>query len=164
MVLYKYLMTSQSITPFKLEGVDVDAYSIIKTITVNQTYSKIYLKTMRFILFKDLITIPYMCHLKWMDNSIVDTELQKTMSLNKILSPAVVEQYSASYSTLCEIKTVLHTLGGKTYLLFEMNRNHLVKAGMFTSTTFEMFFTDENGVRMYSEEEIPNVEIEFEIF
>lgn len=127
---------------------------------------------------------PYQIHLRWLDNRDVGFHpgevLQNTMYLaNGLITNGTDRSYDkVNYSTFCQADNVYiarepsilnneHEKKGYyaddiKWLHYNMTRDALIKQGSTNYLSFELFFTNLNGERLYTY--IPNVEIELDLY
>ena len=128
---------------------------------------------------------PYQVHLRWLDDTdpgyhpglIVQNRIYD-QSTGLILNESNQSTLKPAYSTFCQFEVVsaiiepdspavepdspaVYNYGDMEWFNYNLIREALIKEGSFTSLSFELYFTNLRGQRIYRN--IPNVEIEFDL-
>jgi hypothetical protein len=181
MVLYKTFVQPTELPGFikNEDGTALRDYGLLGFIRLDNTYSEVYLKHIRFIYSypkskEGVFPHPMQLHLKWYDN--VSTQFQPGLILQNTMNhanPDAILIYpfpkstdTPNYSTFVEVHVFEETkepLEGQTrWIFYSMTRDALLKTGNISYLQFEIFLTDLDGARIYRY--LPNIEIEFDVF
>lgn len=196
MTVYKTIVSPTVVKPFAIKIEDQSAslqdYGLFKFLSLDRTYSEVYLKTIRFTIVYPTqgthnaqgdIFHPYQIHLRWLDEMNLQFEpgeiLQNTMAHNEttgiLFQETNMDMYKPTYSTFCQFHSAAELLepntgtsgsqynhGHMQWLFYNLERNALIKRGSFSALNFQLILTNLKGQQYMRY--LPNIEIEFELF
>lgn len=164
-------------------------YGLFKTVFLHEPGYAVYLKRIRFVIVHEkqnqakYMNFPYQIHIRLLDGKttpylnpgvIQNTQHHDPATGDLLLFPTP-STASPHYSTFCieshtsETVAMNHEIPAGSYYLhhdltwkyYDMERNVLLRTGQTNSFSFEVYFTNVEGLRYYRH--LPNVELEFEV-
>lgn len=183
MTLYKTILSPRRLN-FNIKNEDPSAslvdYALFANISLDKHYGTVILKSIRFSVVYEknrIVTHPYQVHLRWLNDTdpgyhpglIVQNTVYSTVD-GELLQEANMSLVKPAYSTFCQFDYAAeieeptdsqYNSGKMIWLNYNLVRDAVIKEDSFSNLSFELYFTNLSGQRMYRF--IPNVEIEMEV-